>query len=77
MLTCWPYIKKNPPEAAKDATSVKFFNVGKNKAYFPHQDFEIQFFSTLKNFTEVATLAASGGFFKILSLHVVHTKIFV
>ena len=34
-------------------------------------------FSTLKNYTEVATLAASGGFIKILSPHVVYTKIFV
>ena len=33
-----------PPEAAKVATSVKFFNVGKNKACFPHQYFDIQFF---------------------------------
>ena len=35
---------KNPPEAAKVATSVKFFNVGKTKACFPHQDFEIKVF---------------------------------
>ena len=36
-----------------------------------------RFFPTLKNFTEVKTLAASGGFSKTLSPHVVHTKIFV
>jgi len=47
--TCRLNIFLNPPEAAKVATSVKFFNVGKNKACFPHQDFEIQFFSTLFN----------------------------
>ena len=40
---------KNPPEAAKVATSVKVFNVGKTLACYPHQDFEIQFFSTLLN----------------------------
>ena len=34
-------------------------------------------FSTLKIFTELVTLAASGGLTKILSLYVVHTKIFV
>ena len=38
---------KNPPVAAKIATMVKFFNVEKTLAYFPHQDFEIQFFSTV------------------------------
>ena len=32
---------------------------------------------SLKNFTEVATLAVSDGFFRILSSHVIHTKIFV
>ena len=31
---------------------------------------------TLKNFTVVSTLAAYGGFSYILSLHVVHNKIF-
>ena len=40
---------ENPPEAAKVATLVKFFNVEKNNACFPHQDFEIQFFPTLFN----------------------------
>ena len=45
--TCGLKILKNPPEAAKVATLVKFFNVEKNNACFPHQDFEIQFFSTL------------------------------
>ena len=35
-----------------------------------------RFFSTLKKFTKVATLPASGGFKKILSVHVDHTKIF-
>ena len=29
-------------------------------------------FSTLKTITEVATMAASGGFFKIVCPHVVH-----
>ena len=47
--TCGLKIWKNPPEAAKVVTSVKFFNVGKNNACYPHQDFEIQFFSTLFN----------------------------
>ena len=36
-----------------------------------------RFLPTLKNFTEVPTLAAFGGFLKILGPHVVHTKIFV
>ena len=35
------------------------------------------FFFTLKNFTKVETLAASGGIYQILTLYVVHTKIFV
>ena len=34
-------------------------------------------FFNIDNFTKVATLAASGGFFEIFSPHVVHTKIFV
>ena len=34
-------------------------------------------FLTLKNFTDVATLAVSGGVFKIFNPHVVHTKIFI
>ena len=34
-------------------------------------------FSTLKNFTKVETLVASGGIFPIISVYVVHTKIFV
>ena len=36
--------KKNPSEAAKVATLVKFFNVGKTWACYTHQDFEIQLF---------------------------------
>ena len=36
-----------------------------------------RFFSTLKIFTEVATLVAPGGFSLIVGLHVVHTKIIV
>ena len=40
---------RNPPEAAKVATLLKFVNVGETSACFPHQDFEIQFFSTLFN----------------------------
>ena len=48
---------------------------------FQHDNFEKfnlpSFFPTWKVVTEVATLAASGGFFQILSPHVVHTKIFV
>ena len=39
----------NPPEAPKVATLVRFFNVEKTEACFPHQDFEMQFFSTLFN----------------------------
>ena len=46
-------IKKNPPEEAKVATSVKFFNVKKNEACYPHQDFDIQFCSNLLNTTSV------------------------
>ena len=48
-ITCGLNVYKYPPEAAKVATSVKFFNVEKTQACFPHQDFEIQFFSTLFN----------------------------
>ena len=40
---------KNPSEASKVATSVKFFNVEQTLACFPHQNFEIQFFSTVFN----------------------------
>ena len=36
-----------------------------------------RFLLTLKNFTKVATLAASGGFFSMSSLYVVPIKIFV
>ena len=39
--TCGLNISKNSPEASKVATSVKFFNVEKTQACFPHQDFEI------------------------------------
>ena len=42
-------ISKNPPEADKVAILVKFLNVEKTQAFFPHQDFEILFFSTLFN----------------------------
>ena len=34
-------------------------------------------FSNIEEFTEVTTLAASGGLKTILSSHVVHTEIFV
>ena len=34
-------------------------------------------FSTLKIFTKVETLAASGGIFQTLTLHIVNTKIYV
>ena len=34
-------------------------------------------FSYIEEFTKVATLGASGGIFQILSLYVMHTKIFV
>ena len=43
-ITCGLNVLKNPPEAAKVATLVNFFNVEKTYACFPHQDFEIQFF---------------------------------
>ena len=42
-------IKKNPLEEVKVAILVKFFNVEKNQAYYPHQDFEIHFCSTSFN----------------------------
>ena len=42
--TCGLNISKNPPEAAKVA---KLFNLEKTYACSPHQDFEMQFFSTL------------------------------
>ena len=36
-----------------------------------------RFLSTLKNFTKVQTVAASVGFFQIITLYVVHTKVCV
>ena len=46
---CAKYLKKNPPEAAKVATSVKFFNVEKNLGMFPSSRFWDTFFKTLFN----------------------------
>ena len=40
---------RNPLEAAKVGTLVKFFNVGKTYVCYPYQDFEMQFFSNLLN----------------------------
>ena len=43
----WPNIEeeKNTPDAAKDATSVTFFNVGKTYACLVHQDYYIEVFA--------------------------------
>ena len=52
-------INKNPPEEAKVAPSIKFFNVKKNQACYSHQDFEIQFCSNLFHTTSVCP--SQGG----------------
>ena len=40
--------KKNPPEAVKVATLVKFFNVEKTLACYHHQDFWVEYFFVKK-----------------------------
>ena len=46
--TCGLNIFKNPPEAVKVATLVKFFNVEKTKACYHHQDFLFEYFFVKK-----------------------------